>query len=534
MAGLAEILEENQRLRDLLAAREASVGELAALREAAAQQRAALEAVTTERDLLKERVDELERAAELLRLRRERTSQRFEGAHQEAFPFLAQVVAPARAPQAEAEPSEESEKKPKSRGSAAPRRRDRDAFSHLRSKQVICPADPNARCAGCGRSLRIVGKAESFRIGWVPGYFVREDVVRDKCTCDHCPHEGVLTVPAPYALNRALCADSLLARIIVDKFADHLPLNRQAARMEREGLGISTTTLSAWVVEANELLRVVAEAIRADLFESPFLQGDDTGMPVQDGTDGKLRRGRMWAYTDQQQVVYQFTDTKHGTFPVELLKGYTGTCLLVDGGSEFNAATADLERAGCWSHFRSYFCDALPFHPAEAALALATLRDLFMLERGWLAFCASDRLAARKRHAAPLIDSLMNWVKALSQHVRPKSKLAEAVGYGIRQEERLRVCLHRGDVPIHNNLSELMLRQTVVGRKNWLFARSEGGALAAASMFTIIGSCKLQGVVPFDYLLDVLPRIQDCPTSRVRSLTPRAWRLGKRHPEPLG
>jgi hypothetical protein len=73
-----------------------------------------------------------------------------------------------------------------------------------------------------------------------------------------------------------------------------------------------------------------------------------------------------------------------------------------------------------------------------------------------------------------------------------------------------------------------------VGRKNWLFARSEGGALAAASMFTIIGSCKLQGVVPFDYLLDVLPRIQDCPTSRVRSLTPRVWRLGKRHPEPLG
>lgn len=103
----------------------------------------------------------------------------------------------------------------------------------------------------------------------------------------------------------------------------------------------------------------------------------------------------------------------------------------------------------------------------------------------------------------------------------------EAITYATNQEAKLRVCLERGDVPIHNNLSELLLRQPVVGRKNWLFARSEGGAVAAATMFTLIGSCRLQGIDPHAYLVDVLGRVQDC--KRPAELTPRAWRLARSH-----
>ncbi|MCB9688270.1 MAG: transposase domain-containing protein [Alphaproteobacteria bacterium] len=98
-----------------------------------------------------------------------------------------------------------------------------------------------------------------------------------------------------------------------------------------------------------------------------------------------------------------------------------------------------------------------------------------------------------------------------------------------------RLFLEHGELPMHNNLSELMLRQTVVGRKNWLFARSEGGAHAAAALYTLIGSCSLQGIDPWLYLRDLLDRLQDYPANRVGELTPKNWRAFRPgHTPPAG
>lgn len=225
---------------------------------------------------------------------------------------------------------------------------------------MSCPADPEARCARCGGTLSFIGQATSFRVEWVPGHFVIEDIARDKCTCSNCPGEGVLTVPAPYVLPCALYGDRLLARILVAKFCDHAPLNRQAKQMAREGFDVGANTLSGWVGQAGELLRHPAKAVRDQLLQGRFLQGDDTGHPVQDGGNGALRKGRLLEFTDQQQAFYAFTPTKHGAFPAELLSGFAGDLLLVDGGSEFNQVVAEqgLQRGGCWSHLRKYFYEA--------------------------------------------------------------------------------------------------------------------------------------------------------------------------------
>ena len=252
-------------------------------------------------------------------------------------------------------------------------------------------------------------------------------------------------------------------------------------------------------------------------------------MPVQDGGDGKLRKGRMWAFTDQDQVFYAFTGSKDGEHPARLLKGYQGRLLLVDGGSEFNQAVRELglERAGCWSHLRTYFFKALSHHPDEAALALGTIRDLFMIERDIWGRDPGAILAERQARSRPLVDGFFDWVKGMSQITRPKSILGDALRYARNQESQLRLFLEHGELPIHNNLSELMLRQEVVGRKNWLFARSEGGAHAAATLYTLIGSCSLQGIDPWVYLRDVLDRLMDHPVSRIAELTPKRWRLAK-------
>jgi transposase len=466
----------------------------------------------------------------LLRKPSEPTSQRFIPDTQQMFPFPSDVVAPPRAPQSLMEPEEadtsdaSSDKKPPRR---KPRRRSREDFKHFKSRTVRAPADPSTTCAGCGGALRVIGQATAFRIQWVPGHFIVEDVVRDKCACADCPDQGVLTVPAPYALPRALCGDGLLSRVLVDKFCDHIPLNRQVQRMAREGFEVNSNTLASWVKGGAGLLQVVAKAVQDRLLTADVLQGDDTGFPVQDGGDGALRKGRLWAFTDQEEVFYAFTPTKEGVFPAQLLEGFAGKRLLVDGGSEFNQVVRErgLSRGGCWSHLRTYFFNARHYEPVEAQLALGTIRDLFILERRLLGKPPDEVRELRQRFAKPLVDGLFSWVKVLSRTARPKSKLGEALTYARNQEDALRLHLDHGDLPMHNNLSELMLRQAVVGRKNWLFARSEGGATAAATAYTLVGSCMLQGIDPHAYLVDILGRLPDYPRNRVAELTPRAWRL---------
>lgn len=557
MSGLAEILEENRRLRLALEEREALVrareAELAELessvreRDAALVERDAalhrkdfaLQKVTSERDFVRLRVEELEQELESIRLKiTGPASMRVaDSDSQDALPMFPDVAAPPRAPVAEVNGEEQVGALPKTRRlrkgeRKQPKRRSREDFAHLPSRTVHCRRSDDSACGKCGRSLRVIGKAASFRIAWVPGHFVVEDIVRDKCACPACPGEGVLTVPGPYALDRALCADSLLAHVLVEKFADHIPLNRQAARMTRQGFEADSNTLSSWVVAGAGVLGVVAKAIHQELLTGPFLQADDTGYPIQDGGNGALRKCRMWAFTDQRQVFYAVTDSKEGKFPADILDGYNGECLLVDGGSEFNRAVAENElvRAGCWSHLRTYFFEALPSHPHEAGVAIDTIQDLFLLERQFAGMAPAERLAARREHSQRLVDGLYPWMRALSARARPKSKLMAALTYGLNQEATMRVFLGRGDIPIHNNLSELLLRQPVVGRKNWLFSRSEGGAQAAATMFTLIGSARLQGIDPETYLVDVLGKVQQWPAKRVHELTPRAWKAARGHP----
>jgi transposase len=542
MSGLGEILDENTRLRESVRALEGRLSEQNATH---AIQLATATVELAKRDamleVVKARAEQLAQQLEFLRLKQSGpASHRYIPDEQDVLPFPGDIAPPPRAPKPIIDDDDDKEQaasgKKKGKGNK-PRRRNREAFARFKSRKVTCKADPDATCAGCGGQLSVIGQATSFRIDWVPGHFIVDDVSRDKCACPSCPDEGVLAVPAPYALDRALCGNALLARVLVDKFADHLPTNRQARRMAREGFDVGTNTLSGWVKAGAGLLSVIAKVVIAELLEGDFLQGDDTGFPVQDGGDGALRKGRLWAFTNQEQVFYVFTATKEGIYPAEILEDFAGELLLVDGGSEFNKVVReqDLERAGCWSHLRTYFFHARHHHPVESALALATIHDLFMFERTLRGKPPDKVRAARQAQALPLIDGFFEWVQALSPTVRPKSKLGEAVTYATNQEAAMRLHLERPELPIHNNLSELMLRQAVVGRKNWLFARSEGGANAAATIYTLIGSCMLQGIDPQAYLVDVLGRLLDHPSNRVNELTPREWRRKmERHPAEAG
>ena len=533
MSGLATILEENQRLRELLAVRERDLQqrdetlrehqETLRKRDETLREREAMVAT------LRQQTDKLERALAVIEARlRGPASERYIPENQGVLPFSGETASPPRTQLPKPAPASKKRSSRGGRATRKPRRRKLQNIG-LPVREVHCRADPAAACHRCGGPLRSAGKAISHQVNWVPGHFVVDKHIRDRCACPDCPTEGILTVPPPAALSRSICGNGLLSRLLIDKFSDHLPLHRQARRMGREGFEVATSTLSGWVVAAAELLSPLAAAIQADIQKSPFLQGDDSGFPVQDGGNGKLRQGRIWAFTDQAQVWYAFSDTKKGEVPTRLLADYSGEVLLADGGSEFNQVVValGLERAGCWSHLRRYFFESRLYHPAEAGLALDTIQDLFEVERGLKGKPPDEVQRAREEFSRQLVDGLYVWVKSMSTVTRPDSLLGKALTYARNQEAFMRLFLVHPSLPIHNNLSELMLRQPVVGRKNWLFARSEGGAKAACTVYTIVGSCMLQGVDPFAYLNDIFSRLPDHPINRVKELTPRAWRLAR-------
>lgn len=516
MAGLGEILEENSRLRELTRAKDAQIAELQ-------EKLAAVQASN----------EQFARYKEFLEKRRELAAA--ERAHAAALQaklplFSGDAVAPPRDPEVERDDAENPTGQEDGRKSSKHPRKGRRKVQELPFPSTLAVAPVNAStCETCGGDRELVEPRVSHRVGWVPGHYTTVEVRQERCRCPKCPKAAVWVAPEPFLLAGAMCDDGLLARVLVDKFGDHLPLNRQAARMAREGFDINENVLSnwvraAWLAGGKRLVQAVMEEVAA----SPVFQGDDTGFPVQDGTDGKLAKGRLWVVTDQKQAFFCFSRTKEGHYPADLLGrlGMKDRPFVADGGSEYNLAEArlGLRRGGCWSHLRRYFFNASIQHD-EARIALVVLRDLFLIERDLAELDPAARLAGRERRSKPLVDGFYSWVKEMAKSERPTSKLSEALGYAMSQEPRMRLFLTDGAVPFHNNLSELLLRQPVVGRKSWLFAGSEGGAEAAAGWFSVIGSCMLQGIDPWVYLVDVFGRLLDHPAKRVHELTPRSWRI---------
>ncbi len=398
----------------------------------------------------------------------------------------------------------------------------RRAASAEPDEVVVSPA-PDA-CPDCGGSLRTISTSTATRMDWRRGHFFTVNIQRPSCACDRCRTVHTAPEPTTFALPRSIVGNGLAAAIVVDKFADNIPLNRQSTRMEREGMDLSTSTLCDVVRNVGSLLARIVAAMKAEQLAGPVLQADDTGLPVLDGEAGRAVAGRLWTYVSDRHVVYDFTSGKHGTGPAAFLLGFHGI-LLADGGSEFNEAVRrqGLTRAGCWSHARRYFVDAHDTSPELADEALDRIGVLFEIERRIAGASRDERRRVRDLETRAAVDEVRRWLTARVHGVRPRSPLGQAIQYALNQWAFLTVCVEHPEIPIHNNQSELQLRRPVVGRKNWLFAGSEGGARTAATLFSLTGSCRLHGVDPWAYLHDVLGRINDHPVNRVAELSPAVW-----------
>jgi len=426
----------------------------------------------------------------------------------------------------------EQKNPPERKARAARRRTNRGKLpAHLpRIETVIDVESTICRC--CAGTLHRIGEDVAERLDIVPAQFRVLVVRRPKYACRACT-DVVVQAPAPARLiEGGLPTEATVAQVLVSKFADHLPLYRQAQIYARQGIALDRSTLADWVGRAAFLLRPVHERLLDRLKASSKLFADETTAPVLDPGRGRTKTGQLFAYarddrpwggTDPPGVAYVYAPDRKAERPIAHLSGFKGI-LQVDGygGYKVLAKQGDARLAFCWSHVRRHFYELAKPGPAPiAAEALTRIAALYRIEAEIRGRSAEKRRAVRQERSRPLVEALEPWLRTKLQLISQKTKLAAAIRYTLSRWEGLCLFLDDGRIEIDNNVVERSIRPLALTRKNALFAGSDGGAEHWAVIASLIETCKLIGVEPYAYLANVITRIVDShPNSRLDELLP--------------
>ena len=390
-------------------------------------------------------------------------------------------------------------------------------------------------CPCCSGALHRIGEDVSERLDIIPAQFRVLVVRRPKYGCRTC-QDVVVQAPAPARLiEGGIPTEATVAQVLVSKYADHLPLYRQAQIYERQGVSLDRSTLSDWVGRAAFLLRPLQERLFDRMKASPRLFADETTAPVLDPGRGRTKTGQLFAYVrddrpwggvDPPGAVYLYAPDRRAEHPIAHLGGFTGI-LQVDGyaGYKVLARQNAVRLAFCWSHVRRRFYELAQSGPAPIATeALGRIAALYKIEGEIRGRSADERRAIRLECTRPLIDSLHPWLTEKLGLISQKTKLAEAIRYALARWEGLCLFIEDGQVEIDNNVVERAIRPLALTRKNALFAGSDGGAEHWAVIASLIETCKLNSIDPHAYLIDVITRIVNGhPDSRRDELLPWAY-----------
>ena len=400
-----------------------------------------------------------------------------------------------------------------------------------RETETIAPKQQ--ACPDCGGTLRHLGEDVSETLEYVPSRFKVIRTVRPKLSCGGCSR--IVQAPAPNRpIDRGLAGPGLLAHVLVSKYADHLPLYRQAELYEREGVELDRSTLADWVGGASRMLKPLVDALTKYVLSSEKLHGDDVPVPVLSPGNGKTKTGRLWTYVRDDRpagsgeaaaVWFAYSPDRKGEHPACHLQNYSGI-LQADGYAGFNKlyATGRILEAACWAHVRRKFHDLYQAHRSPVAKeALERIAQLYGIEQEVRGRSPAERKQIRQARSRPLLEAMHAWLKITLSKLSQKSDVAVAIRYALERWAALVRFSEDGRIEMDNNAAERALRAVALGRKNYLFAGSDAGGERAAAIYSLLGSAKLNGIDPEAYLSSVLRRIADHPITRITELLP--WNL---------
>lgn len=396
---------------------------------------------------------------------------------------------------------------------------------HLRRVEIVL--EPDAIPAGAKR----MGEEITEELEYQPGELFVNRFVRPKYVVAVTEDGGTRIAIAPLPvrpLDKAIAGATLLTFLITQKYIYHMSLYRLMAQLEQMGFKLPYSTLTDWVSGTARLIAPLYEALKTDVLQSGYVHVDETRIKVLDkDKKGQTHKGWFWVYNNSpgKLVFFDYQEGRDKEGPGDILDGYKGY-LQVDGYGVYDSIgqAKEITLLYCMAHARRKFVESADNNKALAEHALEQMQQLYAIERDCKDMNAEARQAVRQRQAVPVLEALGKWMKEQYVQVTPNSPIARALAYSIKRWEGLSRYTTNGILHIDNNAVENSIRPVAIGRKNYLFCGSHQAAQRTAMLYSLLGTCKMNGVNPSDWLKDVLERIPAHPINRIRELLPHNWR----------
>lgn len=376
-------------------------------------------------------------------------------------------------------------------------------------------------------NARKIGEDVTTKLAYIPGRLIARKYIRPKYAVDQNDQTRILQAePVEGVIPKGIPEASLAAKIVTDKYVYHMPVYRQQQYWNREGVYFATSSLNNWIARTCDLIDVVYDALLKRVLSSGYIQADETPIQVLDSEKkGSSHRGFYWLYHSPQQrnVVVDYRPSRGRSGPVKLLLNYKGW-LQTDGYAAYEEfeMKQGIKLVACLTHVRRYFEKALEENKQDAGQVMRLIQSLYAIEKTSRdkELTPEKRKALRQEKAKDLVTQLEQWAIENQKKYLPKSLMGKAVTYLSNRMRYLKRYLEDGILEIDNNLIENTIRPIALGRKNYLFAGSHEAARRAAKMYSLLLTCKLHNVNPYEWLKATLEKLQDTKITNIESLLP--------------
>lgn len=374
-----------------------------------------------------------------------------------------------------------------------------------------------------------IGESVTETPAYIPAELFVKKVIRPKYL-DVATNSIHQALAPERSFERSNVDTSLIAQIIVEKFIDHLPLDRQLKRFARLGVTISDSTIGNWVTASAAFLKPLYEAHKQLVLASGYLHADETIIKVLD-SDKKnaTHQGYFWVYqcNANKLVLFDYRTGRGREGPQSILKDYKGY-LQTDGYIVYEDFdnNPDIIVFNCMAHARRKFSEALINDRSRAEHVLTEIQKLYAIERQLTDnnLTGEKKLQYRKEQALPILKDLRAWMQKAYPEVLPSSAIGKAIFYSLSRWDKLSLYATTDFLHIDNNPVENSIRPVAVGRKNYLFAGSHAAAGRSAIFYSLLATCKNYNVNPTDWMQDILTRIAGYPINKIQELLPQNWK----------
>ncbi len=391
-------------------------------------------------------------------------------------------------------------------------------------------SDDEKICGKCGSEMTFLRWETKNEIKIIPAkaqLIVHKKAVYVCKSCDKNGIEGTFKNAEwkPSLIEKSLVSPSLMAWIMNQKFCLALPLYRQEQELRRMGINLSRQTMSNWVIAGARLLKPLYDALHKNLVSRNILHADETTLEVLNLSDrDKPLNAYMWVYRTSRNekdpiILYDYQEGRSGDYAKNFLKVFSGY-LHCDGWGGYDKVE-HIKRVGCLVHLRRYFLNALEIqddkkdYSTDAGKGFLLIEKIFKAEKidpekpAEKSKYSEEEIAEIRKNIQPkLLKEFFDFCEEYQGRGLPKSVTGEAVNYALNQKDTFMTFLESPKLELSNNAAERAVKPFVIGRKNWLFCNTAGGAKSSALIYSIIETAKENGLKPFEYLEFLFENIQ--------------------------